>query len=55
MLPVTDEHAAAVETLASFHSDPFDRLLLAQAQIEGLKLVTHDETLATHDSRIILF
>jgi PIN domain nuclease of toxin-antitoxin system len=44
-----------VETLAPFHGDPFDKLLLAQAQIEDMRLVTHDETLARYDSRTILF
>lgn len=54
-LPVTIEHAAACATLAPYHADPFDRLLLAQAQVEGLRLVTHDEALAAYDSRTILF
>lgn len=55
MIPVTEVHAAAVETIAPFHGDPFDKLLLAQAQIEGLRLVTHDAALAAYDSRAILF
>lgn len=55
VLDLKPEHAAAVETLANFHGDPFDRLLLAQAQAEGLQLVTHDEKLAQYDSRTILF
>ena len=55
MLDVGPEHAAAVESLAISHGDPFDRLLLAQAQIEGLQLVTHDENLAAYDKRTILF
>ncbi len=54
-LAVTSRHAKAVETIAAFHPDPFDRLLLAQAQVEGLQLVTHDETLAAYDPRTILF
>ena len=54
-LPVTHAHAAAVETLAIAHPDAFDRLLLAQAQIEGLQLVTHDEDLASYDTRTIIF
>jgi PIN domain nuclease of toxin-antitoxin system len=54
-VPVTHEHAAAVETLAITHPDAFDRVLLAQAQIEGLQLLTHDEDLAGYDSRTILF
>lgn len=49
------EHAAAVETIAPFHPDPFDRLLLAQAQVEDMRLLTHDEDLAAYDSRTILF
>jgi PIN domain nuclease of toxin-antitoxin system len=52
---VSHEHAAAVETLAITHPDAFDRGLLAQAQIEGLQLVTHDEDLALYDTRTILF
>lgn len=44
-----------METIAPFHPDPFDRLLLAQAQVEGLRLVTHDERLASFDSQTILF
>lgn len=55
LLDLTAEHGAAVETMALFHGDPFDRLLLAQAQVEGLQLVTHDERLAQYDSRTILF
>ncbi len=54
-LPVSVEHAVAVETIAQFHPDPFDRLLLAQAQVESMRLVSHDEDLASYDSRTILF
>ncbi|MBA2244188.1 MAG: type II toxin-antitoxin system VapC family toxin [Gemmatimonadota bacterium] len=35
-------HAAAVAALPHHHGDPFDRMLIAQAQVEGLTLVTHD-------------
>ncbi|MBK8084763.1 MAG: type II toxin-antitoxin system VapC family toxin [Devosia sp.] len=55
MLSLQSEHAAAVETIANFHGDPFDRLLLAQARVEGLQLVTHDADLAQYDSRTIQF
>ena len=41
-LPITFSHAAAVATLPAHHADPFDRMLIAQAQAEGLTLVTHD-------------
>jgi PIN domain nuclease of toxin-antitoxin system len=41
-LPVTFEHAEATAALPPLHRDPFDRLLVAQARIEGLTLVTRD-------------
>jgi PIN domain nuclease of toxin-antitoxin system len=42
-LPVRIEHAAGVETLELLHRDPFDRLLVVQARLEGLQLYTADE------------
>ena len=42
-LPITVEHAEWAGTLPQVHRDPFDRLLVAQAQLEGLVLVTVDE------------
>lgn len=45
---VTGEHAAAVATLPPLHKDPFDRLLLAQAMVEDLILLTADHTLAAY-------
>lgn len=54
-LDVTAAHAIALESVAPFHHDPFDKLLLAQAQVEGLRFVTHDEALATHDENVIIF
>jgi PIN domain nuclease of toxin-antitoxin system len=44
-LPVTADHAAAVETLPDVHRDPFDRLLVAQAVSEGAVLLTADRRL----------
>lgn len=44
-LPVTALHAAAVRKLPQIHQDPFDRMLVAQAITEPLKLLTHDEKL----------
>ena len=41
-LPVSFRHADAVEFLPRHHADPFDRMLLAQAKVERLVLVTHD-------------
>ncbi len=41
-LPVTFQHASRVGSLPLHHRDPFDRLLAAQAEVEGLTLVTRD-------------
>lgn len=41
-LDITTEHALAVESLPPYHKDPFDRLLIAQAQLERLTVVTRD-------------
>jgi len=48
-LPITFEHAEAAGALPRHHDDPFDRMLVAQAQVEGLTLVTHDEKLACYE------
>ena len=42
LLNITHEHAHAVKDLPAYHSDPFDRMLVAQARIEGFTLVTRD-------------
>lgn len=42
-LPITSEHAVSVEGLPPIHRDPFDRLLIAQATVEGIILLTADE------------
>lgn len=47
-LAVSCEHAAAVETLDSLHSDPFDRLLLVQARYERMRLLTADENVLAY-------
>jgi PIN domain nuclease of toxin-antitoxin system len=41
-LPVTLEHVLAASTLPAYHRDPFDRMLVAQGQVERLPIVTHD-------------
>jgi len=52
-LAVTHEHALRAGELPAHHRDPFDRLLLAQAQLEQLPLLTADETLAKYDVEIV--
>lgn len=52
VLPITAAHAAAVSDLYMHHRDPFDRLLVATAQIEGLTLLTHDAGLAAYGKAV---
>jgi PIN domain nuclease of toxin-antitoxin system len=53
MLNVTPQHAAAVETLPNLHADPFDRMLVAQALHEPLRLLTADAALARYSDMVI--
>jgi PIN domain nuclease of toxin-antitoxin system len=52
-LPVTFAHAQAVTGLKRVHRDPFDRLLVAQAQVEGLTLVTRNSIFTRYGVRVI--
>jgi PIN domain nuclease of toxin-antitoxin system len=47
-LPVAAEHAAKVAELPHLHQDPFDRLLVAQALVENMTLLTDDEALGSY-------
>lgn len=53
LLAVEAHHAAAVESLAAHHHDPFDRLLVAQALVEPMRLLTHDATVARYSDAIV--
>ena len=53
-LAVTGAHAAAVDLLAPIHKDPFDRILVAQAQVEGITLLTADEVVGRYPGPIRL-
>ena len=48
-LPITAAHAESAPTLPAHHRDPFDRMLVAQAQLETLVLVTADQLLDSYD------
>lgn len=52
MLPITGEHATRVYDLGKHHNDPFDRLLVAQGQVESMILLTNDEVLAAYGSGV---
>lgn len=47
-LAITSEHAVAVDSLPPIHKDPFDRILLAQAQVEGITLLTDDAAMSAY-------
>ncbi|MFC5506228.1 MULTISPECIES: type II toxin-antitoxin system VapC family toxin [Hyphomicrobiales] len=51
-LPVTSEHAVAIDGLPPIHRDPFDRILVAQAKVEGITLLTSDNTVARYGGAI---
>jgi PIN domain nuclease of toxin-antitoxin system len=47
-LPISFEHAERVRSLPNLHRDPFDRMLIAQAFVEGLTIVTRDPAFAPY-------
>ncbi len=49
-----DAHAVAIGMLPPIHKDPFDRLLIAQATVEGITLLTDDAIVATYPGPILL-
>jgi PIN domain nuclease of toxin-antitoxin system len=53
VLPIDIEHAVAVADLPDHHSDPFDRLLIAQAQRESLTIVTIDAAFGAYQVRLL--
>jgi len=55
LLSVSPDHAIAVEALAPLHGDPFDRMLVAQALTEPLRLLTHDSKIASYSDTIVYF
>lgn len=52
-LPVLNRHAVQVAGLPDHHADPFDRLLIAQAQVEGLTLVSADGVFDAYDVALL--
>jgi PIN domain nuclease of toxin-antitoxin system len=52
-LPVLGRHAVAVDSLPPIHKDPFDRILIAQAMVEGIKLLTADARIAQYPGPIL--
>ena len=52
-MPVLSRHAIRAGALPPHHGDPFDRMLIAQAQIENLTLVTNDQRIAVYDVSVL--
>lgn len=52
-IPITARHALAAAFLPRHHDDPFDRMLIAQARIEGLTIVTRDLAFRAYDITIV--
>ena len=52
-LAITFEHAREAGELPRHHADPFDRMLVAQARLEGLTLVTTDPNIARYDVAVL--
>lgn len=53
-LPIEDRHLFMLATLPPIHRDPFDRLLVAQALSEPMRLLTHDRQLAAYSDTVIV-
>ena len=51
-MPINGVHALMVDTLPALHKDPFDRILIAQAMLEGLTLLTSDALVAQYPGPI---
>lgn len=52
-LPITVDHAEAVEGLPAHHRDPFDRMLVAQALLEGAAIVSRDDVLRRYGATLV--
>jgi len=52
-LPVVSRHAIRAGALPAHHGDPFDRMIVAQAQTEGLTVVTNDARIAAYDVPVL--
>jgi PIN domain nuclease of toxin-antitoxin system len=53
LLPIENTHILKVETLPFHHRDPFDRLLIAQSQVENMILLSKDENMPLYDVNVL--
>jgi PIN domain nuclease of toxin-antitoxin system len=52
ILPISAEHTLQVSTMPFHHRDPFDRIIIAQAQIENLPVITSDEIFSAYQIKL---
>ena len=52
-LAISSGHASATSALPPLHKDPFDRMLVAQAQVESIRLLTSDDLVAQYSGEIV--
>ena len=52
-LPIEPKHVHEVAALPWIHRDPFDRLMVAQARVEGLSIISRDQSLTEYDIRVL--
>jgi PIN domain nuclease of toxin-antitoxin system len=53
-IAISSEHAVSVDSLPPIHKDPFDRILVAQAMVEGITLLTSDAVVARYPGPVRL-
>ena len=53
IMPIALRHVFALKNLPTIHNDPFDRLLIAQSNVEGVTLATRDKTISTYSVSIL--
>jgi len=51
-IPIGSEHVVAIDSLPPIHKDPFDRMLIAQAMVEGITLLTSDAVVAQYPGAV---
>lgn len=52
-LPLSADHCAVIDKMGAYHSDPIDRMILAQAKAEGMMLISHDRQFPQYGSFVI--
>ena len=53
ILPISPEHVSHVESLPFHHRDPFDRILISQAQVDGLSVMSSDRAFSDYEVELL--